>query len=162
MRPRQEENSPFINKRVEREEPEGQAKVIEFPINHEASPKDEIPDPGNSRDVDELSDADFQNQSDQEMTVPPSREEIDAKLEAAEARTQARFAQLAGTLDVRFANLDNKVDRLAGSIARPFTEVTESRREERAESRTTRITMIVTAIASQRACHHRYITNVSS
>jgi hypothetical protein len=41
-----------------------------------------------------------------------SREEIDAKLEAAEARTEARFAQLSGTLDVRFANLDNKIDRL--------------------------------------------------
>jgi hypothetical protein len=52
------------------------------------------------------------------MAEPPSREEIDAKLEAAEARTEARLAQLAGTIDVRFANLDSKIDRLLDSVIR--------------------------------------------
>ncbi|HYZ41191.1 MAG TPA: hypothetical protein VE687_11285 [Stellaceae bacterium] len=148
MRSRQEERSPFTDKAVEQEEYGGRQKVLEFPTGRSARPKDEVPDPGNSRDVNELSDTYSPAGLEQEMTPPPSREEIDAKLEAAETRTEARFAQLAGTLDLRFANLDYKVDRLADSIVRLSTEVTESRREGRAESRTTRITMIVTAIAS--------------
>jgi hypothetical protein len=37
------------------------------------------------------------------MADQPSREEMNARLEAAEARTEARFAQLTGMLDVRLA-----------------------------------------------------------
>jgi hypothetical protein len=151
---REERSSP-TEKGGGQEERDGQPKVVEFPPGRPIRPKNESLDPGNFRDVDELSDTDSRIDLEQAMTAPPSREEIDAKLEAAEARTEARFAQLAGTLDVRFANLDvrfanldNKVDRLADSIVRLSTEITESRREARVEYRTTRITMIVTAVAS--------------
>lgn len=146
MRSAQEESSPFVDKGVEQEEHEGRPKVVDFPTGRGARLKDEIPDPGNSPDTNALSD----NFTDieQAMAEPPSREEIDAKLEAAEARTEARFAQLGGTIDVRFSNLDNKIDRLADSVVRLSSEIAESRHEVRGENRATRMSIIITVIAS--------------
>lgn len=91
-----------------------------------------------------------------------SREEIDAKLAAAEARTEARFAQLIGTidvrfasLDVRFASLDNKIDRLANTVEQLTRQVqategqlTRQVEEVRSDNKTTRWTIIGVVVAS--------------
>ena len=82
------------------------------------------------------------------LMAEPSREEIAAKLEAAEARTEARFAQLTGTLDVRFANLDTKIDRLVNSVGQLSAVVDEAKKEGRADNKTTRWTIIVVVVAS--------------
>ncbi len=82
------------------------------------------------------------------MTDQVSREEINARLEAAEARTEARFAQLTGTLDVRFANLDSKIDRLVDLVGRLSTGVDEAKNEGRADNKTTRWTIIIVVVAS--------------
>jgi hypothetical protein len=66
-----------------------------------------------------------------------SREEMEAKLEAVEARTEARFAQLTGTIDVRFSNIENKIDRLADVV-----NITM------AETKSTKLTVVVTTIVS--------------
>lgn len=79
-----------------------------------------------------------------EMTAEPSREEIAARLEAAEARTETRFAQLSGTLDVRFANLDHKIDQLAESVGQIAREVAAGR----SEIRTARLAIVVAVVAS--------------
>ena len=50
------------------------------------------------------------------MSDPPTREEIAARLEAAEARTETRIAQLAVALAERGASTDRKIDLLAGKI----------------------------------------------
>ena len=77
------------------------------------------------------------------------------RLEAAEARSEARFAQLSGTLDVRFAALDvrfaaldSKIDRLVDAVGRLSSEVIEAKREGRADNRATRWTIIGVALAS--------------
>jgi hypothetical protein len=46
----------------------------------------------------------------------PSRDEIAAKLEAAEARTEARIANLSGSIDVRFVTMDHKLDKIVDSL----------------------------------------------
>jgi hypothetical protein len=66
-----------------------------------------------------------------------SREEMEAKLEAAEARTEARFAQISGTIDVRFSNIENKLDRLTDVV-----------NDSMAETKSTKVTVVVTTIGS--------------
>jgi len=78
----------------------------------------------------------------------PTREEIEAKLEAVEARTEARFTQLTGTIDVRFANLDGKIDRLVDSVWRLSEGVDAARKEGRADNKSTRWTIIIVVVAS--------------
>lgn len=141
------------------EEHEGNANPLQFEAPGVPIPKRDLPSSEPS--------APFRGAPDDERPLPrrriimaePSREEIDAKLEAAEARTEARFAQLTGTLDLRFSNLDHKVDRIADSVGfvsakmietadRLSAQLIETQREVRAENKTTRSTMIVTAIVS--------------
>ncbi len=73
---------------------------------------------------------------------------VDAKLEAAEARTEARFTQLTGTIDVSFANLDGKIDRLIDSVWRLSEEIETARKENRADNKSTRWTIIIVVIVS--------------
>jgi hypothetical protein len=82
------------------------------------------------------------------MPDQPSREEINAKLEAAEARTEARFAQLGGTLDGRFAHLDTKIDQLVHTVTTLASGVSEIRNDVRSENRTTRWTIIGIAVGA--------------
>jgi hypothetical protein len=63
----------------------------------------------------------------------PTREEIDAKLAAVEARTETRFTELNG-----------KIDRLADSISVLRSDIADVK----ADNRYTRWTIIVTVIAS--------------
>jgi hypothetical protein len=78
------------------------------------------------------------------MSAGPSREEVEARLEAAEARTEARFAQLTGTLEVRFASLDNKLDRLADTVG----QLTSAVQKVEADNKFTRWTIITVVVAS--------------
>jgi hypothetical protein len=64
----------------------------------------------------------------------PTREEIDAKLAAVEARTETRFTELNGKI----------VDRLADSISVLRSDIADVK----ADNRYTRWTIIVTVIAS--------------
>lgn len=47
----------------------------------------------------------------------PTREEIDGKLEASEARTDTKFAKLEGKLDTLIATISGKFDNLNAEIA---------------------------------------------
>jgi hypothetical protein len=87
------------------------------------------------------------------MNDAPSRDEIAARLETAEARTEARFAQLTGSMDVRFASLEHKIDRLAdtvtgliGSVQEVKQDLKDVRQEVKAEASLTRKTMIAVAV----------------
>lgn len=141
-----EDETPFVDKVAEQEEHEG-ARVISLYPSHDNSPsKFEAPVSRLSLDqhFKELSDSGSQPHVGHAMTDQPSRQEIDARLEAAEARTEARFAQLTGTLDVRFANLDNKIDRLVDSVGHLSVEVSSVRTDNRA----TRWTIVAIVVAS--------------
>jgi hypothetical protein len=48
--------------------------------------------------------------------TPPSRDEIGARLEAAEARTEARIAQLGRALELKIASSDHKIDLISSKI----------------------------------------------
>jgi hypothetical protein len=143
---RGEDNSPFADKRIEQEEHEGSRKVVVFQPRDQAHVKPEAPDSGTYPDqrVDELSGTSLDTGAELTMADSPSREEMAARLEAAEARTEARFAQLTGTIDVRFANLDNKIDRLVDSVGRLSSEV----HRVQADNRVTRWTIITVVVAS--------------
>lgn len=93
------------------------------------------------------------------MTDAPSRVEIDAKLEAAEGRTEARFAELKGDvnarfaemrgdMDVRFSQMNGKVDLLAHKIDGLTQLVDSTLKVVASENKSTRSTMIVTGIGS--------------
>ena len=85
------------------------------------------------------------------MPDTPTRDEIGSKLEAAEARTETRFAHLVGTIDVRFAQLDHKIDRLidnTASVASLAGDLKREVRELKADNKTTRNLIVVTVIAS--------------
>lgn len=65
----------------------------------------------------------------------PTREEIDAKLAAVEARTETRFTELSG-----------KIDRVADAVTRLTSDVTKELHEVKADNKRTRETIVVTAI----------------
>ena len=111
-------------------------------------PKTELAGSQSSNPFEEVPDAERSHSRRENLMAEPSREEIAAKLEAAEARTEARFAQLTGTLDVRFANLDTKIDRLVDSVGQLSAVVDEAKKEGRADNKTTRWTIIVVVVAS--------------
>jgi hypothetical protein len=71
----------------------------------------------------------------------PTREEIDAKLGAVEARAETRFVELS-----------SKIDRLADSVTALNTGVTgqlaDVRREARAENLFTRWTVVIAVVTS--------------
>lgn len=85
----------------------------------------------------------------------PSREEIDAKLAAAEARTETRFVELRGDMDTRMTAIDGRLGRLDDNINRMVNAVSslEARIAVsddiiRGEAKSTRTTMIVTGIGA--------------
>ena len=93
------------------------------------------------------------------MTDIPTRGEIDAKLQAAEARTETRyvelradmdqrFMQMRADMDTRFTRLESKFDTLLGAVQGWGEEMRETRKAVVSENKTTRSTMIVTGLAS--------------
>jgi hypothetical protein len=67
----------------------------------------------------------------------PTREEMDAKFEAIEARMETRFVELTG-----------KMDRLADGISNLTTALSTVRTEAKEDAKFTRWTIIVTIVAS--------------
>jgi hypothetical protein len=92
------------------------------------------------------------------MADPLTRDEMNARLEAAEARTETRFAQLTGTVDLKFTQTDHKVDRIAANVqelsAVVHSAVTEMRADNKAtiavvkaDGKSTRIAVYTTILA---------------
>ena len=68
----------------------------------------------------------------------PSRDEVAARLEAAEARTETRITQLAAVVEAKHATTDHKidalaskVDALAGGLAKAIQEVKDDNQHTR-------------------------------
>lgn len=92
----------------------------------------------------------------------PSREEIDAKLEAAEARTEARIAALEGKFDLvgqkieslvgyvhhLNVNVDERMQSLRGGMSDLKNEMKEVRQDNRSTRRTIILTVIGAVIAA--------------
>lgn len=72
------------------------------------------------------------------MTDTPSRGEIDAKLQAAEARTETRFVEMRADMDVRFGRMEARIDRLVDVAEGWAREMRETRQAVEAESKATR------------------------
>jgi len=89
------------------------------------------------------------------MADQPSREEMNARLEAAEARTEARFAQLTGMLDVRLAVLDGKISLLTDLVTENRRETIEGRHEN-VRSRTTIIKQLSRPFSVLQVYYWRY------
>jgi len=79
-----------------------------------------------------------------DMAESPSREEINAKLEAAEARTEARFAELRGSIDTRFVSMESKMDRLIELNSKLSTEVGDVK----SDNKNTRWTIVIIFVGS--------------
>lgn len=93
------------------------------------------------------------------MTDTPSRSEIDAKLEAAEARTETRFVSLQGDMDrrftdmrvdmdVRFTRLENKFDTLLRAAEGWGEEMRETRKAVVTENKSTRANLWIAAVGA--------------
>jgi len=88
------------------------------------------------------------NQPEVELTMggramgDPTREEFDAKLAAAEARTQTLFTRIDGKID----RLSDSVARLGNEVSDSRKEVAESRREWRQEANSLRWWMAGTGL----------------
>ena len=85
------------------------------------------------------------------MPEAPSRDEISARLEAAEARTETRIAQLAGSIDTRFATIDGKLDQINGSVGALAVAVKDARDDNKEDNRLTRWTVIAIVVATMLA-----------
>ena len=62
----------------------------------------------------------------------PSREEVNAKLEAAATRTESRFENVSVSLELRFLSIAGKLDKLAESVSALTASLTEVKAENRA------------------------------
>ncbi len=89
----------------------------------------------------------WKQHSDYTMTQP-TREEIDAKLQAAEARTEARFVSLDGKLDLVLNQISGFNDQVRDLKAEIKNDVKELRSEVRSENKTTRWTVFAIAVAA--------------
>lgn len=92
------------------------------------------------------------------VTMPnPTREEIDAKLEAVEARTETRLAQM-----------DGKIDRVLDAVGNLTTAVATNRTESKEDARLTRWSIVglavgalALALASQANLLSAFQTNIA-
>jgi hypothetical protein len=81
------------------------------------------------------------------MSDTPSRTEIAAQLQAAEARTETRIAQLVATIERRGAASDHKIDVLVGRVDALAAAVSEVGADVKADSRNTRTAVWLAALA---------------
>lgn len=133
-----------INGEAHEDEHEGRAKTSIFPVSSEVHPKYDLPPSEPAEPFEGVVDTGLPQRRRGPIVADISREEIDAKLQAAEARTEARFAQLSGTLEVRFANLDNKIDKLVDSVS----QLSKNVDTVRADNKATRWTIVGVVVAS--------------
>jgi hypothetical protein len=82
------------------------------------------------------------------MSDTPTRPELDAKLAAAEARTQTQIAELRGDLGAWRASLDHTISALVVKLGETSIAVAETKKVVQNESRTTRAAVWATAITS--------------
>ncbi|KAA1057187.1 hypothetical protein [Azospirillum argentinense] len=93
------------------------------------------------------------------MNDAPSRSEIDAKLEAAEARTETRFVQLQGDMDrrftemraemdQRFSGVERRIDKLVDAAEGWAKEMRETRQTVVSENKSTRLNLWIVAVSS--------------
>jgi hypothetical protein len=90
-----------------------------------------------------------------EMPDTPSRLEVAAQLQAAEARTETRIAQLTATIEARASSADHKSDLLTAKIDALSTSITgqmgafaEAVKEVKAETKSTRSSIWIVGIGS--------------
>lgn len=76
------------------------------------------------------------------MSDTPTREEINAKLEAAEARSETRFTELSGKID----RITESIASFSASVSRELHAVHEQMVEVKRDNRETRWTIVVTVI----------------
>jgi hypothetical protein len=74
----------------------------------------------------------------------PTREEIDAKLAAVEARTETRFTELSGKID----RLADSISALGSTMRVEFERINSDIVELRSDNKYTRWTIVVTVVAS--------------
>jgi cobalamin biosynthesis Mg chelatase CobN len=82
------------------------------------------------------------------MADAPTRDEITARLEAAEARTETRITQLGAGMEARATATDHKVDTLIGKIDALATAVTGVVAEVRADNKETRRAVWIVGIGA--------------
>lgn len=87
-------------------------------------------------------------------STTPSREEIDAKLDAANARAEARITEMSGNIDLKFAHLENKLDALIGA--------SNELKAETKFSRWTIIGIVVAAMGVMFAAQANYISSFTA
>lgn len=74
----------------------------------------------------------------------PTREEIDAKLVAAEARAETRFIELSGKIDRLTDLVTTSVGQLTGEVGRVRSEM----RDVKDDNKNTRWTIVITVIVT--------------
>lgn len=79
-----------------------------------------------------------------ETKMASDREYVDLKLEAAEARSDARFLELSGKLD----RVADSLAVIASQMSESRSEIREVRNDVRADNKSTRTTVLATALAS--------------
>jgi hypothetical protein len=89
------------------------------------------------------------------MTDAPTRGEISAKLQAAEARNETRFEQLSSKIEARATASDHKmdivtlkIDALAGALTTRMDTLSSAVSEVKSDGKTTRNTMVVVGVGS--------------
>jgi hypothetical protein len=75
------------------------------------------------------------------MPETPSRDEIAARLEAAEARTETRITQLSAAMEARATATDHKIDVLVGKVDSLSMVLSTSVGEVKADNKITRNTI---------------------
>lgn len=81
-------------------------------------------------------------------SMADDREYVNLKLEAAEARTEARFAEMNGKLDRLIDSVSASREALREQISMTQAAVSRAEADARSEYRSTRTTIIVTAFAT--------------
>ena len=82
------------------------------------------------------------------MADAPTREEINARLEAAEARTEARFTQLGATIEARSSVADHKIDLVSTKIDSLVTAFTEMKNDVKSDIKKTREVTITVGVSA--------------
>ncbi len=85
-----------------------------------------------------------ESQTDEADMTDHTQELVDAKLAAAEARTETRIEKLGGAIEVRFVGLDHKIDRLVDTVS----VLSRTVGEVRDDNKRTRNTVIGVVVAS--------------
>lgn len=90
-----------------------------------------------------------------------TRELIDAKLQAAEARTETRITQLSGSLDLKVNHLENKIDQLVTAV-NASTASFHDVKKDNTFTRWTIIAIVIAGAAAMYAAQANYIASFAA